>query len=477
MDRLRDAVELEVFPNPVAALDLMTSADSARTGDVLHFDAVPRAADGSSLEDVPIQWAFRARTDAAGLGEPSSGRIDEDGSFVADLPGEYTIVAVAGGVPATRTVAITPRNAGRKVELVGHGPVRDRFTSDLWVWEAPDGRDYALTGTWGAEGHAYLWEVTDARNMQLIDTVKLDARTVNDVKVSADGRVAVISREGASNRRNGLVILDVSDPQSGMKVLARCDDELTGGVHNVFIYEDHVYALSAGRRYDIISIEDPTKPHRVGRFELDTLGHSIHDVWVEDGIAWSSNWEDGVVAVDIGGGGRGGSPRSPVMMGSYAYPSGWNHAAFPYRSESTGKLYVFAGDEAVLRDVEPGLQEGLELMDGYIHVLDWGDGSDPKEVARYQLPEGGSHNLWVEDGILYIAYYQGGLRAVDVSGELLGDLYRQGREIGYFKAFDPEGHIPNVAMAWGPQPYKGLIFFSDFHSGLWAVRIADPESE
>ena len=259
-----------------------------------------------------------------------------------------------------------------------------------------------------------------------------------------------------------------------MKVLSRYDDELTGGVHNVFIYEDHVYALSAGRRYDVISIEDPARPHRVGRFELDTPVHSIHDVWVEDGIAWSSNWADGVVAVDVGGGGHGGSPQHPVMMGSYAYPSGWNHAAFPYHSESADKLYVFAGDEAVIQGVEPGLQKGLDLMDGYIHVIDWGDGSSPREVARYQVPEAGSHNLWVENDILYVAYYQGGLRAVDVSGELMGDLYRQGREIGYFKAIDPQGHIPNVAMAWGPQPHKGLIFFSDFHSGLWAVRFVQP---
>ena len=44
--------------------------------------------------------------------------------------------------------------------------------------------------------------------MKTIDTVRVDARTVNDVKLSADGRIAVISREGASNRKNGLVILD-----------------------------------------------------------------------------------------------------------------------------------------------------------------------------------------------------------------------------------------------------------------------------
>ena len=55
-------------------------------------------------------------------------------------------------------------------------------------------------------------------------------------------------------------------------MLARYDDQLTGGVHNIFIYQDHIYALSAGQRYDVINIEDPTNPHRVGTFELDTPG-------------------------------------------------------------------------------------------------------------------------------------------------------------------------------------------------------------
>jgi hypothetical protein len=26
-------------------------------------------------------------------------------------------------------------------------------------------------------------------------------------------------------------------------------------------------------------------------------------------------------------------------------------------------------------------------------------------------------------------------------------------------------------MAWGPQPYKGNLFFSDFNSGLWSVKV------
>ncbi len=469
-----------VRANPTAVLDIAASRETARTGDVIHFDATPRDANGNAVSDLPIQYAFQGRNSEHGIGDPGSGLITEDGRFVADLAGEYTIVAATGNHTASMTVAIEAREVKRQIEVVGQGRVSDRATSDLWVWEGPDGRDYAATGTWGADGHAYFWDVTDPGNMQIISMIKVDARTVNDVKVSEDGRIAVISREGASNRRNGLVILDVSNlPDQGARVLARYDDQLTGGVHNIFIYQDHIYALSAGQRYDVINIEDPTNPHRVGTFELDTPGHSIHDVWITDGIAYSSNWGDGVVAVDIGGGGKGGTPRNPVELGRTKYPSGWNHAAFPFRSKSTGKAYMIGGDEAGLRGGTPGYEGEPERMQGWVHIYEWDEWDAPVEVARYEVPEAGTHNLWVdeENEVLYIAYYQGGLRVVDISGELLGDLYRQGREIAYFLPFDPEGFVPNAPFVWGPQPYKGNIFFSDHNSGLWAVRLNPPLDE
>ena len=43
-------------------------------------------------------------------------------------------------------------------------------------------------------------------------------------------------------------------------------------------------------------------------------------------------------------------------------------------------------------------------------------------------------------------------------------------------ASDPEGFAANSAMVWGAQPYKGHIFFSDFNSGLWSVRL-EPKSK
>ncbi len=466
---------ITVAANPVVSITLEGAPDaSVRTGDVVFFEASVVDADGNDVPDYPVQFATLG-VPAAGIVAPGAiGQVGADGAFVAERPGTHTVIADGFTRSASATVSVVSRNVRKDVQVVGQGPVRDRRTSDLWIWEGVDGRDYAVTGTHSADGHAYFWDVTDPSSIALIDTVRVDARTVNDVKVSEDGKFAVISREGASDRKNGLVILDVSDPQNGVQVISRYDDQLSGGVHNVFIAEEHIYALSAGRRYDILNAEDPTNPYRVGRFELDTPGHSIHDVWVHEGIAYSSNWNDGVVAVDVGGGGMGGAPNNPVLLGNTPYPSGWNHAAFPYRSQSTGKFLMIGGDEAFPYQVI-GEPDTPRRAAGWIHIFEWDNWEEPVEVARYQVPEAGTHNLWVEDDILYIAYYNAGLRVVDISGELRGDLYRQGREIAAFLPEDPEGHIPNAPMTWGPQPFKGHIFLSDMNSGLWAVKLVDHE--
>ncbi len=52
------------------------------------------------------------------------------------------------------------------------------------------------------------------------------------------------------------------------------------------------------------------------------------------------------------------------------------------------------------------------------------------------IPEAGTHNLWVEDG---------------------------------------DGFPADQTMGRGPQPYKGNIFVADMNSGLWVLRLAEPE--
>ena len=462
-------VEYQVMDNPVTAMGVEVSQETGRTGDVIRFTPRPMAG-GRAVSDIPVRYSIEAYPSLDATADIAPAEIDAQGRFVAYHPGIYTVTASVPGHSATQTLEILPRHVSEEVQFIGQGAVRNVRTSDLWVWEGVDGRDYAITGTWGAFGAAYFWDVTDPASPVMTDSIVVDARTTNDVKVSEDGRVCVISREGASNRRNGIVILDCTDPRN-IEVLSTFDDQLTGGVHNLFIYENHVYAVNNGVRFDVINIEDPTNPHRVGRFELDTPGHSIHDVWIVNGIAYTSNWGDGVAVIDVGGGDRGGSPSNPVLMNRFADIGGATHAAFPYESP-TGRFYIFMGDEIG----RPGFdgqdsERTPPLMAGFIHIVDFTDPNNPEEVARYEVPEAGSHNLWIEDDRMYVAFYNGGLRVVDISGELKGNLFNQGREIARYMANDPDGFVPNAPFTWGPQPFKGNLFFAEHHSGLWSIKL------
>ncbi len=464
------SIEYDVRPNPAAAISLSATQDNARTGDVVHFRATVSDGSGGVVGDMPVTFTVRADPAVEATADIPPAEVDDDGRFVAYFPGIYTVFATVPGQSAHRTVEVHPRHVSQEVTFVGQAAVHNERTSDLWVFEGVDGRDYAITGTHAAHGAIYWWDVTDAANPVLTDSLVVDARTTNDVKVSEDGSICVISREGASNRRNGIYILDCTDPRD-IKVHSTFDDELTGGVHNLFVYDDHVYAVNNGMRFDVINISDPANPHRVGRFELDTPGHAIHDIWIVDGIAYTSNWGDGVVLIDVGGGDRGGSPSNPVEIARFRDIGGSTHAAFPYRSP-TGKFYVFMGDEAGRPGFDGQDRERTpQFMSGYVHIVDFTDPENPEEVARYEVPEAGSHNLWIEDDKLYAAFYNGGLRVVDISGELKGNLYRQGREIARYSAYDPDGVVANAPFTWGPQLYKGNLFFAEYFSGLWAVKL------
>ncbi|MEX0892274.1 MAG: Ig-like domain-containing protein [Gemmatimonadota bacterium] len=478
LEQGRQDTSYTVSAFPATQLEVDVSAERLRTGDVIDVSATARNASGSPVAGIPTTWSYTFVPDDTIKAPGASGYI-QDGKFVAEEPGLYTIIANAGPLSARRTVDVRPREAVRDIDFTGHGSITHVHTSDLWVFPGADGGDYAVTGTWNGDGWAYFWDVTDPANIVLMDSLQVDARTVNDVKASPSGRYVALSREGASTRANGPVLVDMSNPRQP-RIAGYVEEGITGGVHNMFATEDYLFALSGGDKYVIIDVRDLDNPRYVS--EYNHPDSRLHDVWVNDGIAYSSEWGTGVVIVDVGNGKWGGSIENPVFVKAVPYPVGRTHAAFPYYSESAGKFYLFLGDEIMARpgaawrgDYLNGVptQGGTpSAYSGYIHIIDWTDPENPKDVARYEVDEFGTHNSWVEDDILFQGYYEGGVRMVDVSGELLGDLYNQGREIAVFKSYDPAGFAANSAMVWGAQPYKGHIFFSDFNSGLWSVKLA-----
>ena len=471
VDGVKATKKVKVKDSPVISLNISASSNSVRTGDVVTLSSKMVGKKGKEINNLKPTYSFHG---VSFDGSSSASGLIKENKFVADVSGLYTVNAHFGNVTSSTKIKVTDRDIKRDIVQLGTGDVFDKHTSDAWFFEGVDGKDYGVSGTF-FDGKAYFWDVTDPTNITKVDSIKVDARIVNDVKVSKDSKICVITKEGASNRKNGFVILDISNP-SDVKILSEFTDGLTGGVHNVFIDNNHVYALNAfgnPAKFEVVNIEDPKNPKGVGKFELE-LGSAIHDIWIEDGIAYTSNWKDGLYIIDVGNGLAGGSPSNPVAVANYKYKTGANHAAFPFKSKSTGKFYVVLGDEI--------FPEGVDFFaanetTGFLHFVDFTDLKNPKEVARYELPGYGSHNFWIEDDVVYAGMYNGGVRVIDVSGELLGDLYKQGREIAAFKTGSPNGFIPNNTMTWGSQYFKGHIFYSDFNAGIGALKLLDTKPD
>lgn len=465
-----------VVANPVASIALDIPEDVILTGQVVHLKATARNASGTPVSDAPITWSYTYTPDDTTVAPGGPGIVDW-GRFTANHPGRFTLLAQSGGVVARKVLEAKPRDVVRRISVTGRGTINTTATSDLWPWTGKDGRDYALVGTWGGDGYGMVFDITDMNNIVKTDSIKIDARTINDVTVSPDGRYGVLAREGASNRINGVVILDLANP-AHPKIASTFEQELTGGVHNMFATNNHLFAISGGQKYVIIDVKDIYKPKYVSEYQHPNA--RIHDLWVRDGIAYSAQGGVGTVIVDVGNGKWGGTIEKPKLINVFPINSG--HEIYPYVQKSTGRTYLFIGDEEMNRAGRVwegtnyrntlGQKGGIaQTSGGYVHIVDATDPMNMRKVGRYHLEDYGAHDIIVEDDVLYQAYYDGGVRIVDVSGELMGNLAEQRREIAVFKPYDPQGHTANAPFVMNAMPWKGQILFTDFNTGLWAAKL------
>ena len=95
-------------------------------------------------------------------------------------------------------------------------------------------------------------------------------------------------------------------------------------MHSTFIYQQakygtHIYLTNDGTGYmHVIDINDPYHPKEVARWTTrpDQIGNALHDIDVQDGLAYLSYWNEGLVILDVGNGIKGGSPSKPAAGGA-----------------------------------------------------------------------------------------------------------------------------------------------------------------
>ena len=458
---------ISVSANPVTAIELSPGSAAVRTGDVVRFDFKARGAGGRTVAGVQPQWLL----------SPGSGEIGHDGAFVADVPGTYRVVASFAGRTAEAVVTVRPRDAARPATIVGRLPLK---TSAAEFWLHPDGRHGYLTTI---SDRIYAINLADPAKPAITDSVVVDARVINDLMTTEDGKFGVLTREGSSTRKNGIVVLSFEDP-AHPKVIAEFTETVSGGVHSTFIYRGYVYLTDdATGSMRVIDIRNPYQPKQVARWETPRTeaGRMLHDIDVQDGLAYLSYWNDGLVVLDVGNGIKNGSPENPQLVSQYKYDlnamyreveaiGGPGFIRGTHTAWRAGR-YVFVGDEVFSAKPTSGGVIGLGRAYGRLHVVDVSDIMNPRGVAYYEPKDGGTHNVWVAGDTLYLGDYQGGLRVLDISGELKGDLLRQGREIAHVNTGDKDGFTPNSANAWGAVYRNGYIYVPDINSGLWIVKV------
>ncbi len=463
---------IKISSNPVSKLSLEPKTTEVRTGDVVHFKATRPG--GAGVQNSYVAWSVVG----------SGAIIYPDGAFVAEEPGTYLVRASVGNVQASSSVVALARNAERGLKVVAHVQPKDTQTAEQWIIG-----NYAYLSS--VADRLWVYDISDPSAPKLLDSLSVDARLINDVSTTPDGKIGVITREGASTRKNGIVFLDTSDP-AHLKVLSEYTATVTGGVHSAYLDGHYAYITDdATGSLRIIDFADPKAPREAARWQVDTplaktvegpfgpmsTGRYLHDLQVKDGLAYLAYWRDGLVILDVGNGIKKGSPEHPQIVSQLRfnhnelYGNGWlagTHTVFRYKN------YVFAGDEVFPGEFDLHAHTRIPVR-GIVHVVDVSDIEHPRKVAEYAVPESGSHNIWVDDDILYMGFYNGGGRVLDVAGELRGDLYRQGREIARLWTGDPNGYRPNLPFTWGAQPHNGLIYFNDINSGLWIVSLDQPK--
>jgi hypothetical protein len=468
---------VDVVP-AVASVEVQPSTAQARTGDVVHLRAVARDAQGREITGLTPSWMFT----------PGNGLVDEEGAFVAYQPGNYQVTASFGSRTGDAFVTAVDRDIKRPLTVVGK-LVRSAFhTSEVWIH--PNGNVAYLATIMGGD-RVYAVDISNPSAPTIVDSIIVNARSVNDIMSSPDGNTLVITREGAADRKNGIVIADIHDPLHP-KAISEFTDGVTAGVHSAFVhsqpkYGTHIYLTNDGTgAVHVIDINDPAHPKQVATWKTPRAdaGRMLHDIDVQNGLLYGSWWNDGLVILDVGNGIKGGTPSNPQFVTQYKYDldalykdveaeggkgfirgthTAWRH-----------KDYIIIADEVFGNSSAEQLYAGqISRAHGRLQILDARDLEHLKPLAWYEPEFGGVHNVWVAGDTLYLGAYNAGFKAFDISGEVRGDLKAQGRLIGEMMTADAKGIIPNAPMTWGVVVNKkdGLAYVNDFNSGLSVVRI------
>ncbi|HEC78169.1 MAG TPA: T9SS type A sorting domain-containing protein [candidate division WOR-3 bacterium] len=269
-----------------------------------------------------------------------------------------------------------------------------------------------------------------------------------------------------ANGWDGLRILDVSDPENPWQV-GICNTP--GFAEGVYVSGNYAYVADWWNGLRIINVSNPANPSEVGYYDTESYANRV---CVSGSYAYVADYNDGIRIIDVS------NPAGPWEIGyydtgqeaydvfvknNYAYVADRRdglriiNVSNPANPSEVG--YYDTNDYAV----------AVHVTDNYAYVADYSDGlriinvsnpANPSEVGYYDTG-GLSIDVCVSDNYLYVAAFTDGLRIIDVSDPA------HPVEIGHLDT----GNETNGVFVSGNYAY-----LADDWGGLRIINVSDPAS-
>ncbi len=342
---------------------------------------------------------------------------------------------------------------------------------------------YAYVGHMGPRDGTTILDVSDPRNPRIVSHLTVPPG-VHSHKVRVAGDIMLVNHERMRNAtepvQGGLKVYDISDRSKPREI----GFFKTGGtgVHRFDFDGRHAYISPEMEGYQgnimmILDIADPERPEEVSRWwvpgqhtaggetpELEGRACRCHHPLRLGDRLYVSYWHAGFMILDIADLGKPKLLSRVDWSPPYPCPT---HTALPLPYEIGGRRFLVVTDEEVPDRL-------TDKPNAFFWMVDITDETNPAPVSTYQVPDPhpfhhptqfGAHQPQeqiypgVYDHIFFVAWFTGGLRAVDIS-----DPYRP-KEVGYHVPLPGKGQevtkTNDVFLA-----KDGLIYALDRLNGL-----------
>ncbi|MFP2908588.1 LVIVD repeat-containing protein [Pyxidicoccus sp. 3LFB2] len=244
----------------------------------------------------------------------------------------------------------------------------------------------------------------------------------------------------------GLLVFDISNPGAPV-FLRNYPGDRNIDVHTVLVDGDRLYAMSPGpnRETLIFDVTTPTTPRLLGRRVMPFSGYP-HDAFSFGGRLYLSHMNGGYVVADAS------DPANVRELGRY-----WFEGQVAHHS-AVGTI----GGQTIAF-------EGGEQRGAHLRVLKVDDPANIVKIGEFKLRDVTSiHNIILKGERLYVAWYQEGVRVLDVSNPT------RPRQVAHFNTFrdtDPNSQEGQYEGALGIRvPGDGYVYVVDDVRGLFIFR-------